>query len=57
MRGKKGVYMLIKIFHKKENKIMQERVAFFKKNTLLDEIKEDVTPSLIEAHVELSLGQ
>ena len=31
MRGKKGVYMLIKIFHKKENKIMQERVAFFNK--------------------------
>ena len=55
---KKGVYMLIKMLFKEENKMMQERVDFFFFNTsVLDEIREDVTPSLTEAHLELSLGQ
>ena len=36
---------------------MQERVAFFFfSSSVLDEIR-DVTPSLIEAHLELSLEQ
>lgn len=55
---KKKVYVLIKMLCKEENKTMQERVAFIFFNTsALDEIREDVTPSLIEAHLELSLGQ
>ena len=54
---KKGVYMLIKMLFKEENKMMQERVDFFFNTSVLDEITEDVTPSLIEAHLELSLGQ
>lgn len=50
--------MLIKMLCKEENKTMQERVAFFFFNTsALDEIREDGTPSLIEAHLELSLGR
>ena len=56
---KKGVYVLIKMLCKEENKTMQERVAFFFffNTSALDEIREDGTPSLIEAHLELSLGR
>ena len=36
--------------------MMQERVAFFFSSSVLDELR-DVTPSLIEAHLELSLEQ
>lgn len=53
---KKGCLYAYKMLCKEENKMMQERVAFFFSSSVLDELR-DVTPSLIEAHLELSLEQ
>lgn len=56
MGKKKRCLYAYKMLCKEENKMMQERVAFFFSSSVLDELR-DVTPSLIEAHLELSLEQ